>query len=345
VSITTPVQAGTPRPHGPDGDALLEVRNLSVDFWTPRGPVRAVDNVSLSIAPGEILGLAGESGCGKSTTGFAIIRLIEPPGVISGGQILLRGRDILAFSPTELRKLRWSRISMVFQSAMNALNPVARIGEQIVDAIRAHERVGRRQAEERAAELFTLVNIEPSRLRSYPHELSGGQRQRAVIAVALALNPELVIMDEPTTALDVVVQRAILREIVRLQARLGFSILFITHDLSLLIELSDRIAIMYAGKVVETAAAQELFRNPLHPYTVGLLDSSPSVHGRTGKLRGIPGTVPDLRTPPPGCRFADRCPRVRPYHRQVEPPLLEMSPGHWVACHLYGGGANNATAG
>ncbi len=331
VSSPVPALGGEP----PSGGALLDVRNLTVDYLTARGPARAVDNVSFAIAPGEVFGLAGESGCGKSTVAFAITRLIKPPGVIRGGPVLFRGRDILSLDDAELRAFRWSKVSIVFQSALNALNPVITIGAQIEDAILAHERVSKRQAAARAAELMTMVGIDTRRLKSYPHELSGGMRQRAVIAIALALNPELVILDEPTTALDVVVQRDILQQLQDLQAQLGFSILFITHDLSLLAEFSTRIAIMYAAKIAELATASELFAHPKHPYTVGLMNSFPSITGEKKKLQGIPGAPPNLLAPPLGCRFADRCPQVRPFHRQVEPPLLEVTPGHWVACHLY----------
>jgi len=328
----------------PEGQALLEIRDLVVDFITPRGPARAVDHVSLSIAPGEVFGLAGESGCGKSTIAFSIMRLIKPPGVISGGQIIFKGQDVLALNTEGLRKFRWDRVSIVFQSALNSLNPVITMGEQIIDAILAHERMSRHQAMERAAEMMKLVGIDSRRLKSFPHELSGGMRQRAVIAIALALNPEMVIMDEPTTALDVVVQRDILQQIQDLQQQFGFSILFITHDLSLLVEFSTRIAIMYAGKIAELAAADELFVRPKHPYTVGLMNSFPSITGEKKKLQGIPGSPPDLVTPPPGCRFADRCLHVRPYHRQVEPALREVSAGHQVACHLYEEGNPIASA-
>jgi len=252
--------------------------------------------------------------------------------------------DVLALNTEGLRKFRWDRVSIVFQSALNSLNPVITMGEQIIDAILAHERMSRHQAMERAAEMMKLVGIDSRRLKSFPHELSGGMRQRAVIAIALALNPEMVIMDEPTTALDVVVQRDILQQIQDLQQQFGFSILFITHDLSLLVEFSTRIAIMYAGKIAELAAADELFVRPKHPYTVGLMNSFPSITGEKKKLQGIPGSPPDLVTPPPGCRFADRCLHVRPYHRQVEPALREVSAGHQVACHLYEEGNPIASA-
>lgn len=308
-----------------------------MEYVTGRGPVRAVEGVSFSIAPGEVFGLAGESGCGKSTVAHAIMRILRPPAIITGGRIFFQGKDVLSMSDEELERFRWASVSMVFQSAMNSLNPVMTIGDQIVDAITSHSDLSKKQAWERAAELLEIVGIEPSRLRSYPHQLSGGMRQRAVIATALALNPPLMIMDEPTTALDVVVQKEIMQQIEELKDKLGFSILFITHDLSLLVEFSDRIAIMYAGEIVEMAPARELFDNPLHPYTYGLMNSFPSISGEKRKLTGIPGSPPDLLHPPSGCRFHPRCPYVQPLFKEVAPRLREVTPGHFVACHLYDG--------
>jgi peptide/nickel transport system ATP-binding protein len=339
ASQTVPVEES----EGREGaGALLEVRDLTVEYMTPRGPARAVDQVSFSVAPGEVFGLAGESGCGKSTTAHAIMRLIKPPGRISAGQILFRGQDVLSLPSNELRNFRWTKVSIVSQGAMNALNPVISLGAQLRDAIRAHEKMSKARAQERAEELFRLVNIDTSRLHSFAHELSGGMRQRAMIAMALALNAELIILDEPTTALDVVVQREILQEIEDLQAKFGFSILFITHDLSLLVEFSTRIAIMYAAKIVELAPAAELFEHPMHPYTVGLMNSFPSISGPKLPLQGIPGSPPGLVSPPRGCRFHPRCPRCSKadeelYRLQtgIEPALQEARPGHWVACHLY----------
>ncbi len=325
-----------PRSAAQPGQApLLEIRDLQVEYLTARGPVRAVDGVSLSIKPGEVFGLAGESGSGKSTVAHAITRILHPPAVITGGQVSFRGQDVLAMSDAELGRFRWREVSMVFQSAMNALNPVMTIGDQIVDTIVAHEAASKREARERAAALLDVVGIEVRRLDAYPHQLSGGMRQRAVIAIALALNPPLMIMDEPTTALDVVVQQEILEQIEQLKEQFGFSILFITHDLSLLIEFSDRIAIMYAGQIVEQAAAQELFEAPQHPYTRGLMSSFPALTGEKQRLTGIPGSPPDMLHPPSGCRFHPRCPQVRPMHTRVVPALRETSPGHFVACHLY----------
>lgn len=314
---------------------LLSVRDLKVQYMTERATVRAVDGVSFDIAPGEVLGLAGESGSGKSTIAQALLRILNPPAVIAGGTIEFRGRDILAMSDAELEQFRWRELSMVFQSAMNALNPVMTVGDQIVDTIISHRAMNEREARQRAEELFRIVGIDPSRLRSYPHELSGGMRQRAVIAIALALQPPMMIMDEPTTALDVVVQREIMQQIQDLKERMGFSILFITHDLSLLVEVSDRIAIMYAGQIVELAPAREIYDNPLHPYTQGLLNSFPALTGPKERIGGIPGSPPDMAAPPSGCRFHPRCTKARGFHKRLVPRLTEVEPGHFVACHLF----------
>jgi len=318
-------------------ETLVELKNLSVDY----GNVRAADNVNLSIARGEILGLAGESGSGKSTIANAIMQILRPPAHITGGAILFDGIDLTQKSREELRKFRWRNVSMVFQSAMNALNPVMRVGDQFVDMMRAHERISKRAALRRAGELLDIVGIDQRRVRAYPHELSGGMRQRVIIAMALALQPELVIMDEPTTALDVVVQREILQQIKTLQRELGFAVLFITHDLSLLVEIANRIAIMYAGEIVEQAPAAELHSDPLHPYTVGLMQSFPPLTGPIERMAGIPGSPPDLASPPAGCRFHPRCPHCTTdnpelYRRQttIRPLLREAAPGRLVACHL-----------
>jgi peptide/nickel transport system ATP-binding protein len=323
------------------GRSLLELQELVVDYVTPGRRVRAVDHVSLTIGAGELVGLAGESGCGKTTIGNAIMQILRPPAQVTGGRILFRGEDVGGRRPDEVRRYRWRNVSMVFQSAMNALNPVMRVGDQFVDMMRAHERIDRRHALARAAELLELVGIDGRRVRAYPHELSGGMRQRVIIAMALALKPELVIMDEPTTALDVVVQREILQEIDALKREFGFAVLFITHDLSLLLELADRIGIMYAGELVETAPARGFADRALHPYTLGLLRSFPPVTGPLERMSGIPGMPPDLADPPSGCRFHPRCPLCLPgnealYVRQTEerPVLREVGAGHLVACHL-----------
>jgi len=285
-------------------ESVVELRGLSVAY----GDVVAVDGVDLTIGAGEILGLAGESGCGKTTIANALMQILRPPARISGGSIFYRGEDLVQLGTEELRKHRWRNVSMVFQSAMNALNPVMRVGDQFVDMMRAHEPVSRRAAVARAGDLLDLVGIDRRRVRAYPHELSGGMRQRVIIAMALALEPELVIMDEPTTALDVVVQREILQQIGDLQRELGFAVLFITHDLSLLFEFANRIAIMYAGEVVEEAPAARLHQFARHPYTLGLIRSFPSLTGPVERMAGIPGSPPDLAAPPEGCRFHPRCP-------------------------------------
>jgi peptide/nickel transport system ATP-binding protein len=320
---------------------LLELDDLVVDYLEADGPLRAVDHVNLSVRAGEIVGLAGESGCGKTTAANAILRILRPPAEITGGSVRFRGIELSGFSKSQLRRYRWRNVSMVFQSAMSALNPVLRVGDQFVDMMQAHERVSRRRALGRAGDLLNLVGIDRGRVRAYPHELSGGMRQRVIIAMALALEPELVIMDEPTTALDVVVQREILQELQQLQRELGFAVLFITHDLSLLLEFADRVAIMYAGEIVELAAAADLHANALHPYSVGLLNSFPPLTGPIERLFGIPGSPPDLADPPTGCRFHPRCPHClieNPalYARQTteRPRLRTVAPGHAVACHL-----------
>ncbi|HVL24302.1 MAG TPA: ABC transporter ATP-binding protein [Thermomicrobiales bacterium] len=318
-----------------NADVILDVRDLCVDYISERGVVRAVNHVSFSIRAGEVFGLAGESGSGKSTAALAILRLLPAPAVIRGGQVLFRGRDILKVNDAQLGQLRWRDVSMVFQSAMNALNPVMRIGRQISDAIVRHERIPPREARERTQELLRIVGIDPARASAYPHELSGGMRQRVVIAVALALRPSLIIMDEPTTALDVVVQREILDEITDLQQRFGFSILFITHDMSLLVEISNRIAIMYAGEIVEEATARELYHRPAHPYTRGLMNSFPSLDGENVRLTGIAGSPPNLLHPPSGCRFRDRCPHAMPVCATVSPAVTLVGDAHTTRCHLY----------
>ncbi|HEY6722476.1 MAG TPA: ABC transporter ATP-binding protein [Polyangiaceae bacterium] len=316
-------------------EPLLSVKNLRVEYLTPSGPIRAVDDVSFDVAAGEVFGLAGESGCGKSTLALAALRLLPPPAVITGGEVWFEGEDILAMDDVALASFRWRKISLVFQSAMNALNPVLTVGAQICDVIEKHEGVSRSQALKRAAELLELMGIASSRLRSYPHQLSGGMRQRVVIAIALALKPPMMFMDEPTTALDVVVQQEIMQQIAALKRQLGFSILFITHDLSLMLEFSDRIGILYAGKLVELSRARQLFEAPRHPYTRGLMSSFPALRGPRRRLEGILGSPPDMSHPPAGCRFHPRCTEALPRCRAERPALLEVAPGAEVACHLY----------
>ena len=314
----------------------MRVEGLKTYFYTARGIVKAVDNVSFTLNRGEVLGLAGESGCGKSTTAYSIIRLVPPPGRIVGGRIVFEGQDILKMSSEEYRrKIRWKKISMIFQGAMNALNPVLSIGDQMAEVFMIHKGMSKKEALEESAKLLSMVGIDPKRLRSYPHELSGGMKQRVMIAMALALNPPLVIADEPTTALDVVVQAQVMNVLKKLQKEYKVSIILITHDLSLIAEIADKVAIMYAGKIVEFGTAEHIYLNPQHPYTRGLLASIPRIRGEIKKLEWIPGIPPDLVAPPRGCRFHPRCKyKFEPCDKE-EPPMVEVEPGHYVACWLY----------
>lgn len=324
-------------------EPLLEVRNLDVDYLTTKGALRAVHQVSFTLHRGEILGLAGESGSGKSTLITALMRLQRPPAVTAGGQVLLhRGDapsvDLVRLSEGQLRALRWTKLAIVMQSAMDALNPVKRLGAQFVDVLRVHnDGMTKGQASQKAVELLELAGIPGDRLRSYPHEMSGGMRQRALIALALACDPDVVVMDEPTTAVDVVMQRSILSKVLELQRTLGFAVIFVTHDLSLLLELADRVAIMYAGRLVEVGPSRTLYAAPKHPYTKALRDSFPPLHAPLREMRGLAGTPPDLRNPPPGCKFAPRCPVVMDHCHTDDPQLLEID-GVQVAClrHLPG---------
>jgi peptide/nickel transport system ATP-binding protein len=325
-----------------DPDVILQVTDLDVEY-AARRPTRAVRQVSFGLRRGEVLGVAGESGCGKSTLASAIARLLRPPARLTGGSITFspaRGQplDLMALTPEQLRHFRWNKVSMVFQSAMNALNPVTSIGKQFSDIFAAHRPdMDSAARARRTRELLEMVGIDPGRAHGFPHELSGGMRQRVVIAMALALEPELVIMDEPTTALDVVVQREILDEIERLREEFGFSVVFITHDLSLLLEVSDRLAVMYAGQIVEYAPTELMGRAPAHPYTQGLLGSFPDMRGERRELHGIPGSPPDLRADFAGCPFAPRCPSAFEPCHTTPPPLLPVPGGEdgWLAaCHL-----------
>lgn len=337
---------------------VLDITHLQVEYYAESGTVHALTDVSVQLERGKILGLAGESGSGKSTLAYAIARLLRPPAEIIGGQAfyyprsgapdaLLAGLgldptqavDVLALTPAQLRKFRWEKLAMVFQSAMNALNPVLTVHAQIDDVLRQHQpNMTGAQRQARATELLRLVGIASDRLNSYPHELSGGMRQRAVIAIALALNPEVIILDEPTTALDVVVQRDILRALLALREEFGFAAIFITHDLSLLLEIADEVAIMYAGRIVETSTSAELKGSPRHPYTYGMLNSFPSLHGPRRRMTGIPGSPPDLRGLPTGCAFHPRCPMAFSPCVSELPTLRTASvssTGQRVACHLY----------
>jgi len=326
-------------------ERILEVRGLSVAYATDDGPVVAVDRVDFDLARGEFLGIVGESGCGKSTLMYAIARLLGPPfsGEITDGQIIFRGRDMVTLAERQLRHIRWREFSVVMQSAMNALNPVLTIEAQMRDACKAHSNMSSKEILERSTEVLRLVSIDPIHLHSYPHQLSGGMRQRAMIAMALLFTPELVIMDEPTSALDVVAQRSLMLQIKELQERLGFAVIFVTHDMSLVSHFSDRLLVMYAAQVAEFGKTRQIFETPRHPYTRALLDAFPSIHGPKVHLTGIPGAPPDLARPPEGCRFAPRCPHATPRFCSAEPPLFDVE-GDLVRCFLYENGTVPETA-
>ncbi|MGO9196693.1 MAG: dipeptide ABC transporter ATP-binding protein [Acidimicrobiales bacterium] len=315
-------------------ERLLEVRQLSVAYATDAGPVVAVDDVDLDLASGEFLAVVGESGCGKSTLLFAIAQLLSPPAGITGGSVVFRGNEMVEMTDKQLRHLRWREYSVVMQSAMNALNPVMTVAEQMRDACRAHSKMSDEEIAERSAEVLRLVSIDPVHLDSYPHQLSGGMRQRSMIAMALLFTPQLIIMDEPTSALDVVAQRSLMRQIKDLQDRLGFAAIFVTHDISLVRHFSDRLMVMYAGQVAELGATPELFGTPRHPYSRALLEAFPSIRGPKVALTGISGSPPDVASPPPGCRFEPRCADAMAACKSVRPGLYEQS-NVLVRCLLY----------
>lgn len=318
-------------------ETLLDIRGLSVEYLVGDTRLRAVDQVSFTVNKGETVGLAGESGCGKSTLAFALAKLHKPPALIAEGEVLYQGRDVLSFDEEELRRFRWKETSVVFQSAMNCLNPVISISAQICDVLSAHHpEMNRGELQDRARELLKVVGIHPDRLNQYPHQFSGGMRQRAVLAISLALKPQLIIMDEPTTALDVVVEREIMDQLSELKEQFGFSILLISHDLSLMGEITDRIAVMYAGKLVEIAPSEEVLFNPQHPYTKGLVNSFPHLLGEKKELTGIAGNPLNLYTPPQGCYFEERCPERIGICKSTDPALITLNPQHKAKCHLLG---------
>jgi len=317
-----------------DDDApLLDVEDLVVEYETREAqPIRAVDGVSFTLDEDETFGLVGESGCGKSTIAEAIMGLLPKNGHIRSGAIRFKGVDLSKCSKKELDRIRWEDISMIRQSAMNALNPVQRISTQIIEAIRNHRNVSKSEAHERVRELFELVGLNPERIRGYPHQFSGGMKQRAYIAMALALDPDILIADEPTTALDVIVQDQILKRIKELQDELDISMILITHDISVIAETSDRLGVMYAGKMMEYGGLRAIFREPYNPYTLGLQNAFPSVSGEKQDLISIPGTPPDPKSPPSGCRFVGRCPFATEKCASEHPPLEEVQPDHHSAC-------------
>ena len=314
--------------------SLLEIKNLTLHYGTTKGMVQAVDKVSLSLDRGESMGLVGESGCGKSSVAMAIMRLMPPNAMIIGGEILFKGENILLKEDEEIRKIRWKEISMVFQAAMNALNPVISVGDQIIEAIQVHNEMPESEAWEQVEELYRLVGLDPGRGKSYPHEYSGGMKQRAIIAMSLACSPDLIIADEPTTALDVIMQDQIIQEIVALQDRLDMAMIYISHDISVIAETCCKTGVMYAGKIVEYADTDSLFYDTLHPYTRALLSSYPSIRGEVKRLNPIPGEPPNLLDPPKGCRFYPRCPERDGICMNQEPEYLEVKEDHFVACHF-----------
>jgi len=319
--------------------SLIEVKSLEVQFEVRGVTLRAVDDVSFTIASGETLGLVGESGCGKSVTASAIMRLVpQPPGRIAGGQILFDGVDLLTLSEKQMRSIRGNRISMIFQEPMTSLNPVYTVGDQVAEVIQLHQKLKRREAMEKVVEVFGHVGI-PSpetRVNDHPHKMSGGMRQRVMIAMALACNPRLMIADEPTTALDVTIQAQILVLMNELKEDTGAAILFITHDLSVIAEMAQRVAVMYAGKMMEYATVTDLFDNPKHPYTMGLMTSVPALGKGKERLNTIPGVVPSLFNIPEGCPYYDRCPDAREICWEKLPAMVEVEKGHWVRCWNYG---------
>ena len=318
------------------GERLLEIEHLRVEYFSGQTPVTAVDDVSLTVRAGEIFGLAGESGSGKSTLAQAVLRILRPPGVITGGQVRFNGQSVLDMSDQQLRAFRWREIAIVMQSAMNSLNPVMRIRPQIADIFSAHGiKMGRDASDKRVLELLRAVDLDPSVAGMYPHELSGGMKQRVVIAMAIALDPDVIIADEPTSALDVVVQRQVMRTLMRVQRDVGAAMILIGHDMGLMAQVVDHAGIMYAGKLVELGPVKEMFANPLHPYTELLVKSLPSMRAK-GVFKSIPGLTPSLLDLPSGCTFNPRCPYAEDKCRTDKPEYKTASEGHMISCHLRG---------
>jgi len=315
---------------------FLRIENLTMHYWTLRGYVKAVENANLSLAKGDALGVVGESGCGKTSVMLTILRLLPRNAEIKNGTIHLDGNDLLKMSLSEFRKkIRWRRISTVFQGSMNALHPMMKIGDQLVEPLLLHEKISRSEARKRAKKLLELTGMEASRSERYPHELSGGMKQRAVIAMSLTCNPDLVIADEPTTALDVIIAAQVMELLRELQNKLGITLIIVTHDLSIVAEVCNKIAIMYAGNIVETGDTASIFGDPAHPYSKGLINAFPSILGPKRRLQAIEGSPPDLLEPPLGCRFHPRCPNAMEICQKKGPPPLDLGKNHVVACHLY----------
>jgi len=332
--------AGSPdtQAYEPATNTVLDVRNLSVSYHTPAGPVRAVNKVSFILRPGERFGLVGESGSGKTTTALSLMRLLQEPAVIEGGQVLLDGVDLLKLSEEQMRLARFADIALIPQGAMNSLNPLMKVGEQLRDTIRAHRNGGgsssKASIDERIHEVLGSVELHTGVMDSYPHELSGGMKQRVCIAMAILLNPKVIIADEPTSALDVVVQRQVMETLRRVQEGLGASVILVGHDMGLMAQFVDRVGVMYGGKLVEVGPVRGIFKDPLHPYTQLLIKSLPNLHTKED-FRGIPGLTPSLLTPPSGCMFHPRCPQVMERCSVDVPALIEVKPERWVMCHLY----------
>ena len=310
---------------------VLTVDGLSMQYETRAGPIRAVDGVSFTVLKGQSLGLVGESGCGKSSIALSLLRLLPETARITGGRILLNGTDIVPLTEEQVRRLRWNSISLVFQAAMNSLNPVYRVGEQIIEALDEHVRLSREEANTRVRELFDLVGLDQAHIDYYPHEYSGGMKQRAVIAMALSCDPDIVVADEPTTALDVIVQDRILREMKRVREELDMSMIYISHDMAVIAEVSDVVGVMYAGRIVELGSAADVFGAPIHPYTKALISAFPSVKGDKQELVALPGEPPNLLDPPTGCRFNPRCPFATDACKSEEPPVVRRGE-HYAFC-------------
>lgn len=327
-------------------ERVLEVRNLQVVYHTPRGPVRAVNDVSFFLRPGERLGLVGESGSGKTTTALSLMRLHQPPAEIVGGQVLLDGKDLLSLSEEAMRRARSAEIALIPQGAMNSLNPVMKVGEQLRDTIRAHATDGnfRGNIDTRIHEVLESVNLPATVMEAYPHELSGGMKQRVCIAMGILLSPKVIVADEPTSALDVVVQRQVMETFGKVQDELGASVILVGHDMGLMAQFVDRIGVMYGGKLVEVGPVRDIFKDPLHPYTQLLIGSLPTLQSKE-LFRGIPGITPSLLNPPPGCMFHPRCPQAMAHCSVDVPDLVEIRPDRWVACHLYSESTHSSSKG